>query len=985
MVCLRGILRVILVSRSWLLSCAVGFGILIVMSNGGFAQSVYTHQQVHPIRQAQRLSEWLQTPTGQSRLEFDPALAWISSDTARLQQPQQSTVREILRSKSLMAINDPAGANRLLRLLDALPYQGRVVLHSANGRWLEANPQSDPVLKPGDRIVSFSRPQLVTVVLSNGRLCNITHAPGQTARAYVRHCSKESPSIFDGAFWHSGSWAWIAQPDGRVAKTGVGATIDRSSMQPAPGAWIWAPSEHSGFEESFSQQFAELLAAQGPAGAYLRPVTQETLTHSFKAPAEQNVSRNQWGSVGLIQMPTARMAPDSELAVSRTVTDPYRRINIFIQALPWMEFGFRYTDIRNRYYGDSWFSGDQTYKDKSIDTKFRLSKETDYVPEFSVGLIDVGGTGLFSSEFLAASKRFGDLDVTAGLAWGYLGSGASFSNPLGSVSSRFKTRQASDAGPGGKFAGSTWFTGPMGFFGGIEYKTPIPKLVAKLEYDANNHKSEPYKSGEIYTVPAATSRFNYGLAYRLSDWIDLSAGVERGNQLSFGVVLYSAMNKMPPPKLLDDPNVSVAPIAADTRTNPTERTMAAWQSTREEIERVTSWKVVAIERDDQDLYVTFSETYGLYVSDRVELIARILHRDAPSSFRRFVIELRTKGMPINAITIDRTRFVEDRTELVSSDKKLIQPAIIANSPQSISAVSRDLLDSTGQKEGLLRNGALSGGIGMSYSHHLGGPDGFWLYQIGANVRAEWRPRNDTWLIGIGNYRLLDNYSDFKINSWSQLPQVRTRMKEYYTASRWTLPVVQATHMGEVPLLGSGHYYSVYAGMLEWMFGGYGAEYLYRPWSSRFALGVDLNRVQQRAYEQDFRFLDYRATTGHVSGYWDTGWQDVMATVRVGQYLAGDRGITLDLSRVFANGVTFGMYATRTNISAEKFGEGSFDKGVYLTIPFDAVLPKRSTFSGTFAWQPITRDGGAILGRSYTLFGMTGQRSPRALNFGKDEN
>ena len=123
------------------------------------------------------------------------------------------------------------------------------------------------------------------------------------------------------------------------------------------------------------------------------------------------------------------------------------------------------------------------------------------------------------------------------------------------------------------------------------------------------------------------------------------------------------------------------------------------------------------------------------------------------------------------------------------------------------------------------------------------------------------------------------------------------MREYYTTSRWTLPVVQATHMGQLPQLGAGHYYSVYGGMLEWMFGGVGAEYLYRPWGSRLSVGVDINRVQQRDFEQDFGFRDYRVTTGHVSAYWDTGWNDVLATVKVGQYLAGDRGVTLDLSRV----------------------------------------------------------------------------------------
>ena len=50
---------------------------------------------------------------------------------------------------------------------------------------------------------------------------------------------------------------------------------------------------------------------------------------------------------------------------------------------------------------------------------------------------------------------------------------------------------------------------------------------------------------------------------------------------------------------------------------------------------------------------------------------------------------------------------------------------------------------------------------------------------------------------------------------------------------------------------------------------------------------------------------------------------------MGKYLAGDKGLTLDLSRRFQeSGFTLGVFATKTNLSAEEFGEGSFDKGFY---------------------------------------------------------
>ena len=94
---------------------------------------------------------------------------------------------------------------------------------------------------------------------------------------------------------------------------------------------------------------------------------------------------------------------------------------------------------------------------------------------------------------------------------------------------------------------------------------------------------------------------------------------------------------------------------------------------------------------------------------------------------------------------------------------------------------------------------------------------------------------------------------------------------------------------------------------------------------------------------------------------------------MGRYLAGDFGATLDMSRVFRNGVTIGAFATKTNVSAAQFGEGSFDKGVYLSIPFDAMLTRSSNTIANFVWKPLTRDGGAMLGRANPLYSLTSVR------------
>ena len=84
----------------------------------------------------------------------------------------------------------------------------------------------------------------------------------------------------------------------------------------------------------------------------------------------------------------------------------------------------------------------------------------------------------------------------------------------------------------------------------------------------------------------------------------------------------------------------------------------------------------------------------------------------------------------------------------------------------------------------------------------------------------------------------------------------------------------------------------------------------------------------------FGTLDYKNVTGHLNFYYrNYNRIPFDAKISYGEYLAGDEGITIDLSRSFANGTKFGIFASFTDVSTEQFGEGSFDKGIYFLIFF----------------------------------------------------
>ena len=61
------------------------------------------------------------------------------------------------------------------------------------------------------------------------------------------------------------------------------------------------------------------------------------------------------------------------------------------------------------------FSGKQSYKDKGIDAKLRLIKESKNFPQVAFGFRDLGGSGLFGAEYIVASKKVSNVDITAGI------------------------------------------------------------------------------------------------------------------------------------------------------------------------------------------------------------------------------------------------------------------------------------------------------------------------------------------------------------------------------------------------------------------------------------------------------------------------------------------------------------------------------------------------------------------------------------------
>ena len=152
---------------------------------------------------------------------------------------------------------------------------------------------------------------------------------------------------------------------------------------------------------------------------------------------------------------------------------------------------------------------------------------------------------------------------------------------------------------------------------------------------------------------------------------------------------------------------------------------------------------------------------------------------------------------------------------------------------------------------------------------------------------------------------------------------------------------------------------------EPFFAGIGGEFLYKPAHWPIGLGLDIHHVQMRDYDMRFELLDYKTTVGHLSLYYDAGGMfDV--EVNAGRYLAGDWGATTTISRKFGSGWEVGGYATLTDVPFNTFGEGSFDKAIYVSVPIDWITSSPKRTKRRLILRPITRDGGAQLSSARRL-------------------
>ncbi|MDB5968946.1 MAG: hypothetical protein JWQ90_1396 [Hydrocarboniphaga sp.] len=672
--------------------------------------------------------------------------------------------------------------------------------------------------------------------------------------------------------------------------------------------------------------------------------------------ATEDYSSSDFGTVGLLQTPTARMSDDGEFKAGISLVSPYNQLLLGVQLLPWLETQLRYVEISNRLYGPEDFSGDQTYKDRGVDFKLRLIEEGEYLPAISLGIVDIGGTGLFSSEYLVASRRYHNLDFSFGLGWGRLGSRGGLHNPFRLLSGRFEDRPNDGAGG---ISVNRFFSGAeISPFGGIQWQTPIDGVSLKLEYDGNDYQSEVFNNRQDVHFP-----LNAAVNWRVWDSVDLSAGVERGDTAMLRLSAFTNfVRNRGPAKVFDPPPTPAYLGEAKAKGEPIQKAAvidtATVESIRSELKR-QQINLVALDADPAKADITVWMTQS-FARDPHRVIGRVgqtLATMAPDEYQSFTVVNVSGKDETYRVTLLRKQ-LQDFVDFKGSAEEVRASALLD--------LPREDAYQDAQYKDLVPYPNFSWGMGPALRQHVGGPDDFYFGQLWWRTNAS-LALSEQWSfassVGVNIY---NNFDGLKVRDTSSLPHVRSDIVQYLKQGENNLVKLETNYIWS-PATDWKARFS--AGIFEEMYGGVAGEILYSKPYSPWAIGLDANWVRKRDFDQRFGFQDYSVVTGHLTGYFDLPFYDLHLNVSVGRYLARDVGSTVELSRQFASGVVVGAFATRTDVSAADFGEGKFDKGFFLYLPLDIFFPRSTRRGASLAFRPLTRDGGQKVRDGVSLYGL----------------
>jgi hypothetical protein len=660
------------------------------------------------------------------------------------------------------------------------------------------------------------------------------------------------------------------------------------------------------------------------------------------------------GQSGYINMPSAIVESDGTFSTGFSYDQPYGSFWVAATVLPFLQVTGRYVSVSG-IPGFPPSEGDYgknygRYKDKVANVKLRLMQESDWLPAVAVGATDLLGTQLFRGRYAVVTKTFGspkNVEVSAGYGF---------------------------QRPEGAFAGVRW--APLS----------VPGLALVAEYDAVDY-SKDFRASET-TAHEHSKGPVVGVEYR---WGWLGAQVARHRDHFSGNVFVSIpfSEREFVPKLYE-------PTPFDPKKAPPRVTAEEWQRDRGHGAALVQALVkqdfknvrVALDGDTLELSLTSSRISNL--GRAVGRAARTALAFAPQDTRAIRISYSKLEQPVATYQfMDLQRLSDYLTGLVDRDTFLQTVDIrYARPDDELGEDGQALLAAVrGEDDGLRLQAGADGNIVQvasedreanrfkvvpKISMFFNDPSGALRYELWAAGSYDRRLAQGLYLNSDVKLTLYETVSGVTQPSNSLLPHVRTDVADYKRGGRFKLNRLM---LNKYMMPAERVYARVSGGLYEEMYRGVGAQMLYLPKDTRWAADLTVDALQQRGVKGWFDKRDYNTVSGFAALHYKLPY-DITATARAGRFLAKDDGVRMEFKRRFPSGVEIGAwYAKTSGKDITNPGTPSspyHDKGVFLSVPLNVMLPFDSQNTASVALSPWTRDVGQMVASPGDLYDMIEQ-------------
>lgn len=626
---------------------------------------------------------------------------------------------------------------------------------------------------------------------------------------------------------------------------------------------------------------------------------------------------------GYVNMPSARMGEEGEIAFGYSSVPPYRNYNFRCQLIDRLEVTGNYRIFRG--VDDPILTplGFGDLSDKGVNVKFSLfsPEDSNYsIPGLAIGLDDFLGTRSFRARYVVLTQVFRNYDLEFSLGIGQ---------------HRIQ----------GVFGGIQWMPFRRS---GCSY---LEGITIAMEYDA-----VPYHRKSIEKHPKgrkSRSPINASLKYRLWNSLDLSIACVRGNAFAFSVsTFYNFGNTKGFLPKIDNPLPYQAPINHEP---------IGWRRPEDVMiqEILFAMRKQGFDLLEATLFYDLCEqktlrlhTVNLFYATEQEVRTRfdfLLAGLIPIDIEKVIVVIEAEGFPIQEYHYPMA------CVRLFGGKEIGAPELHVLTPlREVSFFHSSFSRCLFKKNRDLWNLEL-----FPRTHtFFGSAKGKFKYALGVNVGLNGYLYDDLYYslrLGCTFISNLHHLHGIDRLNPSQLLNVRTDVINYYCQRGIT---IDEAYLQKSWNMGCGWYSRIAAGHFEEEYGGVASEILYYPLHGCWAVGVEGAFVRKRTttglgFSDTIRKLDgfnqtfrrFKGSQYFLDLYYE--WREAKLDFKMmaGKFLANDIGARFEVMRYFPSGLRVTLWYTRTNGNDKINGKTYHDKGVAFSLPLDIFY----TYSDRSRW------------------------------------